>query len=227
MDLIKQAQSACRFPEFREEEKHLVAKLGRYLALLPEPSRRDWLAIAAMWVLVFVAAVVLATLPVGAMIDSTTQTAPALFLLAALATFIVLGALYILLTVRLSALQTPEIFAVQQQITEHGARIALMFRAYRKGVVSISHALLRHLKSCARIRTKQMETAQNAIEALFAEIRPDANEAKRNRKTKTKVPRESDYTLTISSAVPTARLRRSKGPSANTTKTGRQPTPFR
>ena len=30
---------------------------------------------------------------------------------------------------------------------------------------------------------------------LFSEIRPDANDARRNRKTKTKVPRESDYTL--------------------------------
>ena len=52
-----------------------------------------------------------------------------------------------------------------------------------------------HLKSCTRIRAKQLKTAQDAIQALFAEIRPDANEARRNRKTKTKVPRESDYSL--------------------------------
>ena len=192
MDLIKQAQSACQFPEFRQEEKLLVAELGRYLALLPEPSRRDWLAIAATWVLLLAAAFVLVTLPVA---TATDTGAPARLLLVVLGTLILLGALHILFTVRLSALQTPEIFAVQQQITEHGAQIALMFRSYRKGIVAISHVLFKHLRSCARIRAKQLSAAQSSIEALFEDIRPDANEAKRNRKTKTKVPRESDYSL--------------------------------
>ena len=137
MDLIKQAQSACQFPEFRQEEKLLVSELGRYLALLPEPSRRDWLAIGATWILMSVAAVVLFTLPAGSVIESGVLTAPGLFLLGALGAFIAMGALYILLTVRMSALQAPEIFAIQQQITEHGAKIALMFRAYRKGIVAI------------------------------------------------------------------------------------------
>lgn len=193
MDLIKQAQRACQFPEFREEERYLVDKIGRYILLLPEPSRRDWLAIAAIWVLLVVGAVVLATAAAGT--GSGALTTPALLLLGALQVFILLGALFVLLTVRLSSLQTPEIFDIQQQITEHGAQIALMFRTYRRGIVAISHVLFTHLKTCTRIRAKQLSVAQDAIEVLFSEIRPDANDAKRNRKTKTKVPRESDYTL--------------------------------
>ena len=142
----------------------MVDKIGRYILLLPEPSRRDWLAIAAIWVLLVVGAVVLATAAAGS--GSATLTIPALLLLGTLQVFILLGALFILLTVRLSALQTPEIFDIQQQITEHGAQIALMFRTYRRGIVAISHVLFTHLKTCTRIRAKQLSVAQDAIEVL-------------------------------------------------------------
>ena len=190
VDLIKHAQSACQFPEFQEEERRLVDMIGRYIMLLPEPSRRNWLAVAALWVLMAFGAFVFASVPLAAGSDPKAYAALPLLLL-----LILLGALYNLLTVRLSALQTPEIFEIQRQITEHGAQIALMFRAYRRGIVAISHVLFIHLKTCTRIRADQLDTAQEAIETLFSEIRPDANEARRNRKTKTKVPRESDYTL--------------------------------
>ena len=195
MDLIKQAQSACLFPEFWEEEKHLVAKLADYSELLPEPSVRDWITIAATWALVIAAAVVATLVLSGSAATASLEPAFRPLVPAVLAVLAALATAYTLLTVRLSELRTPEVLAAQQQITMLGGRVSALFRAYKSAIIVISQILFKHLETCVRIRNEQLQAVQDEIDGLFESHRPDAMQAKRNQRTKTKVPRESDYTI--------------------------------